>query len=174
VEKQWRKYKNSDFFSSGFSIDQSEGELQIVYRNSPHGVIIVAFEAITEIEMHWHGPAKKTKKKRKKPLHVKKKRTTFIFIFQIVSVCILQKLTIICGWQGYSAPARSLNIFPPSPKSTPQITVRLNRLFISFHTLKEIKIYIWFRSRWTVGRPHILLASETSFEIVCTDIHEYV
>jgi hypothetical protein len=47
-------------FFTVFSIDQSEAELQIVSRNLHHGIIIIAFEAITEIEMHLHSPLKKS------------------------------------------------------------------------------------------------------------------
>jgi hypothetical protein len=54
-EENTKTLKNFFIFFTVFSINQSEAELQIVSHNSHHGVIIVAFEAITEIEMHLHG-----------------------------------------------------------------------------------------------------------------------
>jgi hypothetical protein len=48
-EENTKTMKTYFIYFSVFSIDQSEAELQIVSRNSHHGVIIVAFEAITVI-----------------------------------------------------------------------------------------------------------------------------
>jgi hypothetical protein len=68
----------SNYFLHCFSTDQSEAE-------SRHGVIIVAFEAITEIvEMHLHGPAQKNNRKphlKKQNFMFNKKRTTFSHSF---------------------------------------------------------------------------------------------
>jgi hypothetical protein len=53
---RWENSKDFFYFLHCFSTDQSEAE-------SRYGVIIVVFEAITEVEMHLHGPAKKPNRK---------------------------------------------------------------------------------------------------------------